>query len=111
MKEKWDFEHDEFECGECRSLKGAYKLNFYLGTHKGRDAHKYECSNKECGFVEIKTFDEMTEGAVKVNKIQELINKQIENNKRIAEESEKQDQAFEKVLGNTIPKERFEEEE
>ncbi|ALA47995.1 hypothetical protein SUNDANCE_179 [Brevibacillus phage Sundance] len=57
--DKWHFEHDEFECDICRTYEDSFQLNFYIGTHKGRDAHKYTCTNPDCDFEEIQTFDEM----------------------------------------------------
>jgi hypothetical protein len=60
-KDTWHFEHDEFECDQCRTYKGSHKLNLYLGMNNGEDAQKYECSNKECDFVEIKTLTELAE--------------------------------------------------
>lgn len=60
-KHIWHFEHNEFECDKCRTNKESYPLNLYLGIHNGEDAQKYECSNKDCGYVEIKTFSELAE--------------------------------------------------
>jgi len=59
MNEKWEFEHDEFECDRCRTREGSFNLNFYIGFHNNREAHKYSCSNEECGHEEIEYLDEM----------------------------------------------------
>lgn len=59
---EWHFEHDEFLCEECRTSWGDdHKLNLYLGIHNGQDAQKYVCTNPDCDFMEIKTFDELGE--------------------------------------------------
>lgn len=52
--ESWHLEHSEFSCMECRTSWGdEHPLNFYLGQIDGEDAHKYECTNPECGHKEI----------------------------------------------------------
>lgn len=30
-----------------------------MGTHNGREAHKYVCTNKDCGYEKIEYLDEM----------------------------------------------------
>jgi hypothetical protein len=59
MKEELFLEHDDLECDECKTNEGSYQLNFYTGTINGRDAHKYSCTNKDCGYEKIEFIDEM----------------------------------------------------
>lgn len=61
MKEEWHFEHDEFECDKCKTGDTTYPLELYLGTVKGKEAMKYVCTNSECDFIEVKSYDEMYE--------------------------------------------------
>ena len=58
---KWNFIHDVLDCDKCRKINDPddHKLNFYEGTHDERDAHRYVCTNEECGFDEILYLDEM----------------------------------------------------
>ena len=56
-RESWHYEHDEFECPKCEAMGEEHRLNFYLGSHE--DAFKYECTNADCDYVEIKTMDEL----------------------------------------------------
>lgn len=59
INDEWFFETDDHDCEECKSTTTSHKLNFYLGTYNGEEAQKYECTNIECGFVEIKTIEEL----------------------------------------------------
>lgn len=60
-KDEWHFIHDELECHKCSNSEISFNLKFYEGIHKGNDAQKYICSNPECNFEEIKTYDELYE--------------------------------------------------
>lgn len=56
----WQFEHDDLNCPRCEHEgRGEHPLNFYLGTHKGEDGHKYECTNPECDFENIELIKDM----------------------------------------------------
>jgi hypothetical protein len=56
-EDEWHFEHDDLDCIKCSDNGEDHPLSFYLGTHKGEEAHKYECTN--CGYVSIKTVSEL----------------------------------------------------
>lgn len=59
MSEKWHFEHDDLDCPKCKTEEGSFSLDFYIGEHNGRDAHKYQCTNEDCGYEKIEYIDEM----------------------------------------------------
>jgi hypothetical protein len=59
--DEWHFIHDELTCNKCSKGENSFYLKFYEGIHKGKDAQRYICSNPECNFQEIKTYDELYE--------------------------------------------------
>jgi hypothetical protein len=60
-KDEWHFIHDEITCSKCSKGEDSFYLKYYEGIYKGNDAQKYICSNPECNYEEIKTYDQLYE--------------------------------------------------
>ena len=60
---EWHYEHSDHDCQKCKKGSAIHALNFYLGEIDGEEAHKYECSNVKCDFVEIKTLEQLMKEA------------------------------------------------